>query len=155
MANRVIAFHYTMSDADGNVIYSSEGKDPLAFLEGVGQVLPGLESTLATMTPGEKKSVELSCDQAFGAHDSEKIVQVPKQELPQQEIKVGDQFSANEEEGIFTVTEVSDTHVTLDGNHPLAGVDLTFDLELVDAREATADEMAHGHVHGPGGHHHH
>lgn len=151
---RVITFHYSMSDSSGNLIYSSEGKEPLAFIEGIGQILPSLEAELGSMNQGDKKHLELAPEQAFGPHDVNKVLEVPREQLPPQEISMGDQFQAGPDNPPLTVTKLTDTHVTLDGNHPLAGVDLTFELELLDVREATEEELEHGHVHGAGGHHH-
>jgi FKBP-type peptidyl-prolyl cis-trans isomerase SlyD len=156
MPNRVITFHYTLSDSAGRELDSSDGGEPLAYIEGVGMMLPALEEALGTMQPGEKKSVEISADKAYGAYDTTQVVQVAREQMPQQEIVIGDLFAAEEDDDAhpYRVTEITDEHVTLDGNHPLAGIDLYFDVEVVDIREATDEELNHGHVHGPGGHHH-
>jgi FKBP-type peptidyl-prolyl cis-trans isomerase SlyD len=156
MANQVISFHYTLSNSSGQVLDSSEGHEPLSFITGIGQIIPKLEEELVTMEPGEKKRIEISADEGYGQYDEDQIVAVPREQMPPQEINVGDMFMADEDpNGMpLVVTEVSDTHVTMDGNHPLAGVDLIFDVELASKREATEEEMEHGHVHGPDGHHH-
>ncbi len=154
MSTRVITFHYTMSDPTGEVIYDSNGKDPIAYLEGMSQIFPGLESVLSEMNAGEKRHVELPAAQAFGEYDDDQVFTVPRDQMPDQPIAVGDQFQSNQHDGPLTVTEVTDDEVTMDANHPLAGQDLVFDVEVVEIREATEEEVAHGHVHGAGGHHH-
>ena len=156
MSNRVITFHYTLSDSAGNVLDSSQQGEPLAFIEGVGMMLPALEEALSSCSPGDRKEVDVAADEAYGPYDGTQVIQVPRDQMPQQEIVVGDLFAAEEDEHAhpYRVTEITDDHVTLDGNHPLAGIDLHFDVEVVEVREATEEELDHGHVHGPGGHHH-
>jgi FKBP-type peptidyl-prolyl cis-trans isomerase SlyD len=156
MANKVITFHYTLSDSSGRMLDSSEGQEPLAFIEGIGQIIPALEEAIKDMKPGEKKRVEIPADKAYGAYDEEQVITVPRSQMPQQEIQLGDQFMTDEDPHLMplTVTEITDENVTMDANHPLAGVDLVFDIEMVGSRQATEEEMEHGHVHGEGGHHH-
>ncbi len=155
MNPRAISFHYTLTDSEGNKLDSSVGLEPLTYLEGVGQIIPGLERQLALLEVGDKKKIEVLATDAYGERDQKYIVAVPLDKLPG-EVKVGDQFQAGPEAQShpFTVIEVNETHATLDANHPLAGVDLVFDVELVSIREATAEELQHGHTHGPGGHAH-
>lgn len=152
MANKVISFHYTMTTAAGEEIYSSADKEPLAFIEGSGQIMPALEAVIQGMQGGEKKKISLTADQAFGEYDKDQVFKVSRDQLPQQEITVGDQFQDDPEAPPLTVIEVDDDHIVMDRNHPLAGVDLVFDVSVIDTREATPDEIAHGHVHGEGGH---
>jgi FKBP-type peptidyl-prolyl cis-trans isomerase SlyD len=154
MAPRVISFHYTMTASSGEEIYSSKDHPPMAYIEGAGQILPGLESELAGMAEGESKRVEVPADKAFGAYDENQVIRVPKNQLPVESVEVGDQFQADQDGPPLTVVEVGSDYVTMDANHPLAGVDLIFDLEVIEVRDATSEELAHGHVHGPGGHHH-
>jgi len=162
MKPQVISFHYDLTDKAGKAIESSrKGGVPLVCLEGAGQILPGLEAALSALKKGEKKTVKLASVDAYGEHDAKLIVQVPKSQLPPVEggeLKKGSQFQSETPEGhlqIFTVTEVKENQVTLDGNHPLAGQDLTFDVEVVEIRDATEEELQHGHAHGGDGHHHH
>ncbi len=157
MNQRVISFHYKLTDDTGALLDASEADEPLAFLEGGENIIPGLEAVLITLKKGDKKKVSVPSADAYGERNEELIVQVPRDELPTKKIEVGDIFSGGDEEQTlpFTVIEVTDTEVTLDGNHPLAGQDLTFDVEIVDIREATAEELMHGHAHGLGGHHSH
>ena len=155
MAARVITFHYTLTDPDGNELDSSQGGQPMSFVEGVGQIIPGLESELGKLSPGDKQQITVAAKDAYGDRNEEHVIEVPVEKMPTREVKVGDRFRVGEEDhaSVVTVTGVEGDTVTLDGNHPLAGVDLTFDVEVTAIREATADELAHGHVHGPGGAH--
>ncbi len=156
MPQRVISFHYTLTDGSGQVIDSSEGQAPLSYMEGVGQIIPGLERQMAALKKGEKKKIGVPAAEAYGLRDDKKVIKVPREKLPKQDAKVGDQFTGGQGPNapIFVVIEAGLNEVTLDGNHPLAGMDLTFDVELTDLREATAEEITHGHAHGEHGHSH-
>lgn len=158
MSPRVVTFHYTVKGKDGKTIDSSVGHDPMSFLEGSGQIIPGLENALKDAKAGDKKTVEVKAADAYGAHDKELQFDVPRTQFPSNEkIEVGMQFRAGqpgEPSPVFTVTKVTDSHISVDGNHPLAGQDLSFDVEVTDVRDATLEEIKHGHAHGPGGHHH-
>jgi FKBP-type peptidyl-prolyl cis-trans isomerase SlyD len=156
MSKKVISFHYTLTNSAGEVLDSSEGREPLSFLEGVGQIIPNLEAELRQLKVGDKKRVAIKADDAFGHKDPNNIVEVPLERMPTPDINVGDRFRAGEGPGapIVTATKITETHVTLDGNHPLAGMDLMFDVEVTGVRDATEEEIAHGHAHGPGGHSH-
>jgi FKBP-type peptidyl-prolyl cis-trans isomerase SlyD len=154
MSAKVYSFHYTLTNPSGQVLDSSEGREPLVFLEGAGQIIPGLESELVGLAAGEKKKVEVQAADAYGEHDPEKLIEVPLDKLPKEKVEVGDQFQAGGQHAPLTVTSVTETHATLNANHPLAGVNLTFDVEMTGVREATMEELAHGHAHGPGGHGH-
>lgn len=154
---KVVSFHYTLKDSKGTQLESSFGDEPMSYLEGVGQVIPGLEAALVGVNKGDKKSVSVKAADAYGEFEQELIVEVPRAQLPKKDVVVGDQFHADSGGGhtqVVTVTKVTDDTVTVDGNHPLAGQDLNFDVEIMDIRDATKDEMSHGHAHGPGGHHH-
>lgn len=158
MSPKVVSFHYTLKDNKGTVLESSIGDEPLMFLEGVGQIIPGLESAIQGLKKGDKKSVHVKAEEAYGEYEKDLIVQVPRAQIPKPDVKVGDEFHADNGQGhaqVVVVTAVDDKHVTVDGNHPLAGKDLHFDVEVMDVREATKDEVEHGHAHGPDGHHHH
>jgi FKBP-type peptidyl-prolyl cis-trans isomerase SlyD len=154
MSQRVISFHYTLTNSTGQTIDSSRGDQPLRFLEGVGQIIPGLETHLRTMQTGEKRQIHVKAADAYGERDNSLVLEVERSRLPTRTVSVGDQFRTNQYPTPLTVTKLTDTHVTLDANHPLAGQDLFFDVEITEVRPATAEELAHGHVHGPGGHHH-
>jgi FKBP-type peptidyl-prolyl cis-trans isomerase SlyD len=154
---KVVTFHYTLKDSKGNVLESSFGDEPLSYLEGVGQIIPGLEEALHGLQKGDKKSVGVKAADAYGEYEQDLVVQVPRAQIPKPDVQVGDRFHADSGHGhmqIVVVTAVTETHVSVDGNHPLAGQDLNFDVEIADVRDASEEEVAHGHAHGPGGHHH-
>jgi FKBP-type peptidyl-prolyl cis-trans isomerase SlyD len=153
---RVMSFNYTLKDNEGKVLdQSNDG--PLLFLEGAGQIIPALEEQIINMPIGAKKSVKLEAKDAYGIPDAKMTMDVPKAELAHIKVEMGSflQLQLQDSVKVVRVTKITDSAVTLDGNHPLAGVDLEFDIEIADVRPATQDEMAHGHAHGPGGHHHH
>lgn len=155
--SHVVSFHYTLKDDAGTVLESSHGDEPMSYLEGVGQIIKGLEKELKGLKKGDKKSVFVAAKDGYGEFDEELIVSVPRAQIPKKDVKVGDQFHADSAEGqsrSVVVTEVNDKEVIVDGNHPLSGQDLNFDVEIMDVRPATKDELTHGHAHGPGGHHH-
>jgi FKBP-type peptidyl-prolyl cis-trans isomerase SlyD len=156
MSQRVITFHYTLTNSAGQQLDSSAGGEPLAFLEGAGQIIPGLEIHLKTMKSGDKRRVLVPAKDAYGEVNAQDILEVPREKLPAKNVKIGDRFRAGSDHHapVVRVTKLTDTHVTLDANHELAGQDLTFEVEVTEVRAATADELAHGHVHGPSGHHH-
>ena len=157
MSQTVISFHYTLTDSAGKELDSSAGSDPLTFLTGVGQIIAGLEKQLHGMKPGDKRRIEVQSAEAYGPHDPKNVTEMPLAKMPTQKIKVGDRFRAGDGQHapVVTVTKITGSQVTLDGNHPLAGLDLTFDVEITAVRPATDEESAHGHAHGAGGHHHH
>ncbi len=153
MSNQVVSFHYTLTDKDGKVLDASQQGCPLIFMSGVGQIIPGLEGTLLAMSVSDKKTVTVPAKEAYGEFNASLIYKVNKSKLPTQNYKVGDIFEVGEGEHFFpvSVVAINDDEVTLDGNHPLAGQDLTFAVEIVDKRAATPEELIHGHVHGAGG----
>ena len=154
---RVVSFHYTLKNSAGEQIESAFGAEPLMFLEGSGQVIPGLEEAIKALAVGDKKVITVKAAEAYGEIEEEMIVEVPKDRIPKADVAVGDRFHADAGDGhaqVVQVTKVTDTHVTIDGNHPLAGQDLTFEVQIDSTREATKEELQHGHAHGPGGHNH-
>ncbi len=156
---RVISFHYTLTNSSGEVIDSSrDSPAPFAYLEGMSQIIPGLEKAMSLLSVGDKRKIEVEATDAYGEHDEQLIVDVPRAKLPNaDELDVGDQFQANgpnNEMLLFRVIEIKGEQVKLDGNHPLAGEKLFFDIEVMAMRDATNEELAHGHAHGAGGHHH-
>lgn len=131
-----VKVHYTGRLDNDNVFDSSRERDPLEFQLGSGQLIPGFEEAVLGMDTGETKTFKIQANQAYGEHREELVQQVPRQQFPtDMEVKIGQRFQINQQEGeqpmVVTVTEVSDTSVTIDANHPLAGEDLTFDIELV------------------------
>jgi len=156
-ADRVVTIHYTLKDDKGEVIDSSSGGEPLAYIQGHGNLVAGLEKALEGKQDGNAIAVVVPPSEGYGERNESLIQRVPKRALQGSgEIKKGMQFQARTEDGmrLFTVTAVMGDMVTLDGNHPLADQTLHFDVEVVSVREATAEELEHGHVHGAGGHHH-
>ncbi len=152
---KVLTFHYTLKDAKGEILdQSSDG--PMSFLTGIGQIIPLLEQELLGMLIGSKKTVALAAADAYGLPDPKMLMDVPKKELAHIPIEVGTALQLNLGDTIkmVRVTQLTDDTVTLDGNHPLAGQDLVFEVEVLNVRPATNEELSHGHVHGPGGHHH-
>lgn len=156
-ADAVVLIHYTLKDDDGKVLDSSAGAEPLAYIQGHGNLVPGLENALEGKQDGSKLAVTLSPDEGYGKRSETLVQRLPKRSLQGSgEIRKGLQFRAQTDEGlrVFTVTAVVGDMVTLDGNHPLADQTLHFDVEVVGVRSASAEELEHGHVHGAGGHHH-
>lgn len=141
MSHKVISFHYTLTDSDGTVVESSQGREPISFMSDMGMIVPGLEREIVNYTVGQKGRVEVKAEDGYGLIDFSKYVQVPREALPKQDVKAGDMFQSNKSPLPFTVKEVTETHVILDGNHPLAGEDLTFDVEIVETREASEQEL--------------
>ncbi len=153
----VASFHYTLTDSSGKTLDSSEGHEPLSYLHGAGNIIPGLESALLGKIAGDKLNVAVPAAQAYGLRDDGLIQELPSSMFSGiDKIEVGMEFHAETEHGmqVVTVTKVEGDTVTIDGNHPLAGVDLNFAVEITDVRSATEDELHHGHAHGAGGHHH-
>ncbi len=155
--NSVASFHYTLTDSSGQVLDSSEGKEPLTYLHGVGNIIPGLEKELAGKAVGDKLTVAVPAAEAYGERNEEMIQELPASMFTGVEkIEPGMEFHAQTEQGlqVVRVQSVDGDTVTIDGNHPLAGVNLNFEVEITDVREATEEEKDHGHVHGAGGHEH-
>jgi FKBP-type peptidyl-prolyl cis-trans isomerase SlyD len=156
-ADRVVTIHYTLKDDHGAVLDSSAGGEPLAYIQGHGNLVSGLEKALEGKQDGNTLSVSVAPADGYGIRQETLVQRVPKRTLQGLgEIKKGVQFQARTDDGmrLFTVTAVIGDMVSLDGNHPLADQTLHFDVEVVGVREATAEELEHGHVHGAGGHHH-
>ncbi len=155
--NSVVAIDYTLTGPDGAVIDTSKGREPLPYLHGAGNIIAGLERALEGKVKGDSLKVTIAPVDAYGEKDLQQVQVVPKtsfQGVP--DIKEGMQFRAQGPNGmqVVTVTKIEGDKVTVDGNHPLAGITLTFDVEIKDVREASKEELEHGHVHEPGGHHH-
>ena len=147
----VVTIHYTLTDESGEVIDSSEGADPLAYLHGAGNLIPGLERELLGKTAGASLKTTVSPEDGYGEFQPELVETVPREAFEDiEKIEAGMAFEAEDSDGQarrVVVKEVSDDGITIDGNHPLAGVELNFDVQVVDVREASEEEIAHGHVH--------
>lgn len=158
IADRCVAyFHYTLTNAAGEVIDSSEGRDPLPYLHGKGNIVPGLEKQLLGKKVGDKLNAVVSPEEGYGAHNPSLIQKVPKAAFQGVDnLEPGMQFQAESNMGPVSVviTAIDGDEVTVDGNHPLAGETLHFAVEITEVREASVEEVLHGHVHGAGGHHH-
>jgi len=152
--SRVVTFHYTLRDPDGRVLDTSAGGAPVTYLEGAGQIIDGLDTQLRSAETGLKARVQVAAAQAYGERDPGQVQRVKRALLPVEgELRVGETFRAGEDRyaPVVTVVALEGDEVLLDANHPLAGVDLTFEVEIVAARVATDEELRHGHAHGADG----
>ena len=149
--NKVVLIHYTLKDEEGELVDSSEGQEPLAYIHGIGNIVAGLESALTGKTVGDKLSVQVEAAEGYGEFDESLVQPVPREQFGDHEVSIGQQFHADTAVGprIVTVMAIEGNDVIINANHELAGMDLHFDVEVVDVRDATADELEHGHVHGP------
>lgn len=155
--NTVVAFHYTLTNEAGEVLDSSEGREPLTYLHGAGNIIPGLEKQLEGRTAGDKLQANVSPEEGYGEIQPQLIQEVSRESFQGVDsIEPGMQFQAQTDGGplMVTITDVQGDMVTVDGNHPLAGQPLNFDVEIAEVREASQEEIEHGHVHGEGGHQH-
>jgi FKBP-type peptidyl-prolyl cis-trans isomerase SlyD len=155
--NHVVSIHYTLKGDAGEVIDSSAGGEPLAYLHGHGNLVPGLERELTGKNAGDRLQVKISPADGYGEYDPQLVQRVPRRTLKGVgNVRVGMRLHAQTDHGPkpVTVTQISGDMVTLDANHPLAGKNLNFDVEIAAVRAATEEELSHGHVHGAGGHHH-
>jgi len=154
---KVVGIHYKLTNDAGEVLDSSENAQPLLFIYGIGMLIPGLENALLGKKAGDKMQVTVQPEDGYGKRDDNLVQQVPKAQFDEAEgIQIGMQFQVETQDGaiVVTVTEIGEENVTIDGNHPLAGMVLHFDVNVEEVREATQEELDHGHVHGPGGHEH-
>jgi FKBP-type peptidyl-prolyl cis-trans isomerase SlyD len=155
--HRVVTLAYTLKDDDDRIIDQSDDGS-FCYLHGASNIISGLENALTGKVAGDELSVSIPPEEGYGVHDVEKTQAVPREMFPtEEEIVPGMQFHAQGPDGhqlVVTVVKVDDDRVTVDGNHPLAGVQLKFDVKVLEVRTATGEEITHGHVHGPGGHHH-
>ena len=154
--DRVVRFHYTVSEVGQEPIESSKDREPLAILIGHGNIIPGLETAMMDKEAGESFGVDVKSADAYGERREGLTQRVPKKHFGNTRLVPGQQVILQTNFGprAVTVEKVGMTVVDVDLNHPMAGKDLHFDVEIVDVREASAEELEHGHVHGEGGHHH-
>ncbi|MDH5231575.1 MAG: peptidylprolyl isomerase [Gammaproteobacteria bacterium] len=155
--DKVVTIEYTLKNDEGNVLDTSEGREPLVYLHGSGNIIPGLEKELEGKIVSDSLSVRVSPEEGYGEKSEHMIQTVPKDMFGDANIEINQQYHAAGPSGepiVITVVDINDEGVTVDGNHPLAGVYLNFDVEVKEIRDATAEELEHGHVHGPGGHAH-
>jgi FKBP-type peptidyl-prolyl cis-trans isomerase SlyD len=153
----VVMIDYTLTDDAGAVVDTSEGREPLSYIQGSGNIIPGLESALEGKSAGDSLRVSIPPEEGYGVRQDSLMAQVPRDRFESAgELTVGMQFQTQAESGIqvVTVVEVDDDTVTVDANHPLAGSALNFEVSVVGVRDATPEELEHGHVHGPEAHGH-
>jgi len=153
----VVSMHYTLKDDKGDTVDSSAGREPLTFLQGAGNIIPGLEEALMGKKVGDKFKVSLPPEKGYGERDERLVQTIPKAQFQgAPTLQIGMQFQVNSPGGpmILTITGINGDQVTVDGNSEMAGKNLHFEIEITHVREASEEEIEHGHVHGPGGHHH-
>lgn len=153
----VVTFHYTLRDEAGVELESSRGADPAAYLHGANNIIPGLESAMVGQSGGDTFTATVSPADGYGLRHPEKVQRVPIKHLSfKGKLSAGDVVQLSTDDGMRTVTVTKAGRHTadIDTNHPLAGQTLVFDIEVSEVRSATAEELTHRHVHGPGGHHH-
>jgi FKBP-type peptidyl-prolyl cis-trans isomerase SlyD len=146
----VVEFEYTLTDKEGKVLDKSEGRGPLAYIQGKQNIVPGLEKQMTGKKVGDKFTANVPCGEAYGEYHEGMVQAVDKSQFDGVDnLQIGMQFQVQTEQGLILVMvkEIQEDKVVLDGNHPLAGVDLTFDVEVVSLRAATEEELAHGHLH--------
>jgi FKBP-type peptidyl-prolyl cis-trans isomerase SlyD len=154
---KVVSLNYTVKDNEGEVVDSSEGAAPLVYLHGQGNIIPGLEAALVGKAPGEEFDVTVEPADAYGEYNEEILQVVPRKVFEGIEsIETGMIFTAQAQNGPvqLTVTKVDGDDITVDPNHPLSGKILHFSGSVIEVREATEEELSHGHIHGEGGHQH-
>ena len=155
--DKVVSIDYTLTGEGGKVLGTSQGRGPLEYLHGAGNIIPGLEGALEGRSQGDQLSVSIPPESAYGQKDERLVQQVPRSAFAGvSDIKPGMQFQAQTQAGprVITVADVQGDQITVDANHPLAGATLNFDVTVVGVRDATQEELQHGHAHGPGGHQH-
>ena len=151
--HKVAAIHYTLSDNDGKILDTSAGREPLNYIHGIGNLIPGMEDGLEGKMKGDKFNIKVSPEKGYGVKNENLMQQVPRTAFGNQPVELGMQFQTDSG-SVVTVSKIGLDSITLDANHPLAGVELNFAVEVLEIRNATEEEISHGHVHGPGGHHH-
>lgn len=157
-AQKAVSIEYTLTNDAGEVIDSSNGGAPLVYLHGAGNIISGLEKALVGKTVDDQLTVVVEPEEAYGEYSAELVAVLNRSMFEGvDELEVGMQFHASAPDGgmqIVTIRDIEGDQVTVDGNHPLAGQRLTFEVKVVQVREATPEEISHGHIHGEGGHHH-
>lgn len=156
--NKAVAIDYTLTIDGGIIVDASEEGEPLWYLHGASNIIPGLEKGLDGLKVGEEKVVVVPPAEGYGEYHADRVHQVPKTSFPPgSTFEIGDRVMAQAPDGTglpARISAVQAKEVTLDFNHELAGKELTFKVRIAEVRDATKDEISHGHVHGPGGHHH-
>ena len=157
-AGTVVSLHYTLKDKDGEVIDSSDGRDPMAYLHGADNIVPGLEKELLGKSVGDSIETVVPAAEGYGEREGPGPQPIPLSAFPEDAgLKSGMQIAVQGPDGQpmpLWVIDIKDDQVMVDAEHPLAGVNLHFTVEITGLRAASEEEIAHGHPHGPGGHHH-
>ena len=151
---KVVSFHYTLSNGQGEELESSRDRQPMSYLHGARNIIPGLEQAMVGKTAGDAFSVTVEPAQAYGERNDANLMRIPSKRFGDtRRLEPGQLVSLQTSNGPVqaTVVKVGRFNVDVDANHPLAGQTLTFDVEITDVRDATQEELDHGHVHGPGG----
>jgi FKBP-type peptidyl-prolyl cis-trans isomerase SlyD len=147
LVRRVVSFHYTLRNPEGRILDTSRGSDPVIYLEGAGMIIDGLDEALREAKPGDQLKVEVPPEKGYGQPDPAQVQPVPRNRIPVPgEIKIGDQYQTgpNPEDPVVRVVAVEKDQVMLDANHPMAGLELTFEVEIMQARMARGEEVAQG-----------
>ena len=157
--NSVATLHYILKDNDGEILDTADENNPFLYMHGVGGMIPGLEKALENAAAGDNIVVSVPPAEAYGERNPNLTQDVPREMfagVTDEDMVVGAQFQAQTDQGveIITVAAIEGDTIKIDGNHPMAGETLNFDVKVIDVREASAEEVSHGHPHGPGGHHH-
>ncbi len=147
--NKVVSFYYTVKDDNGKILDQTEENQPFSYLHGASQIIPGLERQLEGKNVNDKFFVKVNADEAYGARDENLIMKINRSYFGSEPLSKGLQLQIQSQDGfhIVTVVDFNDDEVTIDANHPLAGVNLNFDIEITDVRDATKEEIEHGHAH--------
>lgn len=156
-SNTVVTLNYTLKNGEGSVLDTSEGREPLVYLHGVGGLIPGLEKELNGKAKGDSLKAVIPPEDAYGTRNEDMVHVVAKSGFQgDEELVTGMRVQVSTDQGnsIAYITKIEGEQVTLDMNHPLADTTLHFDVDVLEVRAATAEEIEHKHVHGPGGHHH-
>ena len=155
--NKVVSFHYTLTNSDGNQMESSRDNDPMSYMHGANNIIPGLEKAMEGRKAGDQYSVTVQPEEAYGVRSEANIQRVPIKALGKMaRPAVGQVLNLQTNQGPVqvTVVKVGRFNIDVDANHPLSGQALTFEVEIMSIRDATKEEIGHGHAHGPGGHNH-
>jgi FKBP-type peptidyl-prolyl cis-trans isomerase SlyD len=156
--NKIVGIDYTLTDSEGEVLDASEGRGPLTYLHGKGGIIPGLEEALTGKSLGEELKVSIPPEKGYGVRNDSLLNRVPKEVFKGQlEFELGLQFPVQDQNGqprMVTIVHIEEEAIILDANHPLAGQTLNFEVKIVEVRDATEEELSHGHSHGEGGHSH-
>ena len=155
--DKAVSFHYTLKDADGEQMETSRDKDPMSYLHGANNIIPGLEKAMEGRAVNDEFSVTVEPEEAYGVRNEKNVQRLPLKRLKGiGKVSVGQVLNLQTQNGQVQVTvlKVGRFNIDVDGNHPLAGKQLTFDVEITDIRDASKEELEHRHVHGPGGHQH-